>query len=133
MRMSRNTGESDFTRLLREADGEYTMFLNHLKTLPPSSADLEIRSLQAEELVPFVDALTQRLRSKRDYELVQTWINVFLKCHSEAVVDDVDGSEERGLRRALGEWSVEQKQEASRLAELVGYCAGVGEFLRSGR
>lgn len=109
------------------------MFLNHLKTLPPSSADLEIRSLQTEELIPFVNALTQRLRSKRDYELVQTWINVFLKCHSEAVVGDVGGSEKRGLRQVLGEWSVEQKKEASRLTELVGYCAGVGEFLRSGR
>lgn len=131
--MSRNTGESDFTCLLRDADGDYTAFLNHLKTLPPSSADLEIRSLQPEELIPFVDALTQRLRSKRDYELVQTWINVFLKCHSDAVVDDVGGGEGRGLRHVLGVWSVEQKNEANRLAELVGYCAGVGEFLRSGR
>lgn len=131
--MSRNTGESDFTCLLRDADGDYTACLNHLKTLPPSTADLEIRSLQPEELIPFVNALVQRLRSRRDYELVQTWINVFLKCHSEAVVDDAGGREGRGLRRVLGEWSVEQKREASRLAELVGYCAGVGEFLRSGR
>lgn len=133
MRMSRNAGESDFTRLLRDANGDYNAFLNHLKTLPPSSADLEIRSLQAEELVPFVDALTQRLKSKKDYELVQTWVNVFLKCHSEAVVNDVGGDKGRGLRQALGEWSVEQKREANRLTELVGYCAGVGEFLRSGR
>lgn len=133
MRLSRNAGESDFTYLLRDADGDYTAFLNHLKTLPPSSADLEIRSLQTEELIPFVDALTQRLRSRRDYELVQTWINVFLKCHSEAVVDDVSDSGERGLRQVLGEWSVEQKKEAKRLSELVGYCAGVGEFLRNGR
>jgi U3 small nucleolar RNA-associated protein 21 len=120
--------------LLVDADGDYTTFLNHFKTLPPSSADLEIRSLQPEELVPFVDSLTQRLRSKRDYELVQTWINVFLKCHSESIVNDVGAENgERGLRAALGEWSIEQKKEASRLAELVGYCAGVGEFLRSGR
>lgn len=134
MRMSRNAGESEFTRLLNDADGDYTSFLNHLKTLPPSSADLEIRSLQPEELVPFVDSLTQRLKSKKDYELVQTWINVFMKCHSEAIVSDVGGEDgERGLRRALGEWIAEQKREATRLAELVGYCTGVGGFLRSGR
>ncbi|RPB04100.1 Utp21-domain-containing protein [Choiromyces venosus 120613-1] len=131
LRMSRDSGESTFTRLLREAadnnDGDYTHFLTHLKTLSPSAADLEIRSLQANELAPFVQAMTQRLRSRRDYELVQTWINVFLKCHSEAVMSEED------VRDELRKWMVEQKREAGRLAELVGYCSGVAGFLRSGR
>ncbi|PWW76120.1 WD40 repeat-like protein [Tuber magnatum] len=77
LRMSRDSGESTFTKLLREAadcnNGDYTVILAHLKALSPSTADLEIRSLQVDELVPFVRAITQRLRSRRDYELVQTW------------------------------------------------------------
>ncbi|PWW72359.1 Utp21-domain-containing protein [Tuber magnatum] len=131
LRMSRDSGESTFTKLLREAadhnDGDYTIFLTHLKTLSPSTADLEIRSLQVNELASFVRAMTQQLRSRRDYELVQTWVNVFLKCHSEAVM----GEEE--VRDELRKWMVEQKREAGRLAELVGYCSGVAGFLRSGR
>ncbi|KAG0135859.1 hypothetical protein HOY82DRAFT_498741 [Tuber indicum] len=131
LRMSRDSGESTFTKLLREAadrnDGDYTVFLDHLKTLSPSTADLEIRSLQVNELAQFVRAMTQRLRSRRDYELVQTWVNVFLKCHSEAVMTEEE------LRDELRKWMVEQKREAGRLAELVGYCSGVVGFLRSGR
>ncbi|CUS15551.1 unnamed protein product [Tuber aestivum] len=130
LRMSRDSGESTFTKLLREAadcnNGDYTVILAHLKALSPSTADLEIRSLQVNELVPFVRAMTQRLRSRRDYELVQTWVNAFLKCHPEAVMSEED------VRDELRKWMVEQKREASRLAELVGYCSRVAGFL-SGR
>jgi len=73
-----SAGESMFTRLLR--DGSTDEAVTHLKSLPPSSADLEIRGLRLEEgeMVRFVKALTRRLRSRRDFELVQTWMNVFL-------------------------------------------------------
>ena len=79
------------------------------------------------ELAPFVQAMTQLLRSRRDYELVQTWVNVFLKRHSESVMGEED------VRTELRKWMIEQKREAGRLAELVGYCSGVAGFLRSGR
>ncbi|CAZ82416.1 unnamed protein product [Tuber melanosporum] len=130
LRMSRDSGESTFTKLLHEAaDGnnrDYTVILAHLKALSPSTADLEIRSLQVNELVPFVRATTQRLRSRRDYQLVESWVNVFLKCHPEGVMSEED------VRDELRKWMVEQKREAGRLAQLVGYCSGVAGFL-SGR
>jgi U3 small nucleolar RNA-associated protein 21 len=121
------TGESQFTLILRSGDQE--KLLDHLRILPPSSADLEIRSLQEDELATFVRALTQRLRSRKDFELVMTWMNVFLKCHGEMVA----AGEVQGLREALETWRAVLSAEQSRLSGRVGFCLGVAEFLRSGR
>ncbi|KAF3927493.1 hypothetical protein AA313_de0200215 [Arthrobotrys entomopaga] len=156
--------ERGFTKLLMEGseDGDYTQFIEHLKTLPPSTTDLEIRTLETSsapyfELISFVEALTQRLRSRKDYELVLTWMRVFLKIHGEIIAkeaeeleklneagdddDDEDSDDEfirsrqdkPAVRDALEEYREEMKQEAGRVGELVGYCGGVLGFLRSGR
>lgn len=96
-------------------------------------------------------ALTAQLKTKRDFELVNAWMAVFLKVHGD-VVGDVSGNDENendgagagdgdreaeathaALREALGEWKVEQEREGKRLAELVGYCRGIVGFLRSTR
>jgi U3 small nucleolar RNA-associated protein 21 len=77
--------------------------------------------------VPFINALTSLLRQKRDYELVQAWMAVFLRVH----VDSITGDEE--VAEALREWRAEMAQEGKRLSELVGFCAGVVGFLRSPR
>jgi U3 small nucleolar RNA-associated protein 21 len=106
-------------------------FISHLKTLSPSAADLEIRSLNplegSNELVAFVNALTSRLAQKRDYELVQAWMNVFLRLHSDAIAHDAE------LTRALVMWREEQQKEAGKLGDLIGYCSGLIGFLRSPR
>ncbi len=116
---------------LTEAD---TLFIEHLKTLSPSAADLDIRSLnpsasenESDELVNFVEALTGRLKERRDYELVQTWMAVFLRLHLDTVEHD-----ER-LVQALAEWRKEQQKEGARLGEMIGFCSGVLGFLRDPR
>ncbi|KAF3220000.1 hypothetical protein TWF191_007573 [Orbilia oligospora] len=140
----------------------YTAFIEHMKTLPPSTTDLEIRTLDTSsapyfELISFVEALTQRLRSRKDYEFVLAWMRVFLKIHGETVAkeeeelakaedseaedeEDSDDDEMADLRdekptvkEALQEYREEMKQEAGRVSELVGYCGGVLGFLRSSR
>ncbi len=80
-------------------------FIDHLKSLSPAAADLEIRSLTSgggahlaaaapgvskadgggNEFVLFISALTDRLRKKRDYELVQAWMAVFLRLHGSEI------------------------------------------------
>lgn len=152
-RASSSSTNSTFTTLLAATAAattatthDYTAFTTHLSTLPPSAADIEIRSLQPTELIPFVHALTFTLRQKKDFELVQAWMAVFLRVHGESVVvgdggeDGEDGEgtgdgvgEGEGLREALREWREEQEREAGRMAELVGFCGGVLGFLRSGR
>ncbi|EWC44732.1 hypothetical protein DRE_06510 [Drechslerella stenobrocha 248] len=153
--------ERNFTKLLMEGSdsGDYAPFIEHLKTLPPSTTDLEIRTLETSsapyfELISFVEALTQRLRSRKDYELVLTWMRVFLKIHGEIITkeeeelarldkdeeEDSDDDEMAAFRQekptikdALHEYRGEMGQESGRVAELVGYCSGVLGFLRSSR
>ncbi|KAG0650548.1 U3 small nucleolar RNA-associated 21 [Hyphodiscus hymeniophilus] len=136
MQMDRLGSERPFTVALRSGgeSGNYAPFIDHLKTLSPSAADLEIRSLnsstsetESDELVNFVEALTNRLKEKKDYELVQAWMTVFLRLHMDAAEHD-----ER-LVEVLREWRKEQEKEGARLGEMVGFCSGVVGFLRDPR
>lgn len=108
-------------------------FIEHLKSLSPSTADLELRSLspaddeESNELVQFIRALTQRLIERRDYELTQAWMTVFLRLQFDIVMENDD------VLAELKKWKTYQEQEADRLDNLVGYCGGVVGFLRSPR
>ena len=121
--------------------GNFDPLIEHLKSLSPARADLEIRSLDPRvrngfsELSVFVNALTGRLKLRRDFELVNAWMAVFLKIHAETVglCSCRDEPEYRLLHQALASWAHEEQQEGKRLAELVGYCRGVVGFLRSAR
>ncbi|KAL9001588.1 MAG: hypothetical protein Q9188_005446 [Gyalolechia gomerana] len=138
------TTRSQFTTLLhafitsstqqQQEEADPSPLLTHLSTLGPSAADTEIRSLATlDEMTAFIEALTARLRQKRDYELVQTWMSVFLKCHGGEIVGGEDVGVKAELREALVEWREEQTREGKRLGELVGYCSGVLGWLRSAR
>ncbi|KAI1755584.1 WD domain-containing protein [Xylaria castorea] len=127
--------EQVFTGSLRTgaASGNYDSFIEHLKALAPATADLELRSLSpgdsddSNELLHFIRALTSRLKARRDYELTQAWMTVFLRLHFDVII------ESDTLMSALREWKAHQAEECSRLNNLVGYCGGVVSFLRSPR
>lgn len=113
---------------------EDSAFVEHLKSLSPSSADLELRSLSigngdddSNELLHFIRALTTQLRARRDYELTQAWMTVFLRLHFDVVM------ESESLLGALEQWKSFQEKECNRLDDLVGYCSGVVNFLRNPR
>ena len=109
------------------AEGNADGLVSHLSRLSPSAADLEIRSLTMQEMPAFVRALTAHLRQRRDFELVNTWMAVFLKLHAEFVsgIDDV--------RIAVLSFQEAMNAEERRLSESVGWARGVVEFLRSSR
>ncbi|PFH61036.1 hypothetical protein XA68_18353 [Ophiocordyceps unilateralis] len=129
--------EERFSSVLRQAatTGNYDEFIAHLKSLSPSSADLELRSLsigngdddETNELLHFIEALLARLEARTDYELTQAWMTVFLRLHLDVV------SQSEVLLAALRRWRTQQMRESRRLDELVGYCSGVVSFLRSPR
>lgn len=116
-----------FNALLKASTHDPTELLSHLSSLPPSAADLEIRSIAMAEMPTFVRALTDQLRRRKDFELVNTWMSVFLKMHGDIVAEVAE------LRDAVMEWRDVMRQEEKRLAELVGYVRGVVGFLRSVR
>ncbi|KAJ5639868.1 uncharacterized protein N7484_007730 [Penicillium longicatenatum] len=134
---------STITQLLQSGHGtgNFDSLIEHLKSLSPARADLEIRSLDPRarngfsELSSFIKALTIRLKLRRDFELVNAWMAVFLKIHADTVelCSHHDEPEYHLLQEALTSWAHEQEQEGRRLAELVGYCRGVVGFLRSAR
>ncbi|KAK4109529.1 Utp21-domain-containing protein [Canariomyces notabilis] len=120
--------------LAAAASGNYDIFIEHLKTLAPSAADLEIRSLSigdgddaSNELLHFIRAMISRLEARRDYELTQAWMTVFLRLHFDLVMEN------EALLKTLAEWKEHQARERDRLQDLVGYCRGVVGFLRSPR
>jgi len=132
-----------------EEEGRYAPLITHLKSLNPATADIEIRSLQPTapytELVAFVDALTERLEMRRDYEVVQAWMAVFLRVHGEVLQEvvaaglegdalsdeEVDGG--KFLVASVRRWRSSAERERERLGKLVGYCTGVVGWLRSAR
>ncbi|PWY96807.1 Utp21-domain-containing protein [Aspergillus sclerotioniger CBS 115572] len=132
-----------FTSLLHSGyeSGNFDLFVEHLKGMPPTKADLEIRSLDPQlrdgysELSAFVTALSNRLGLRRDFEVVNAWMAVFLRIHADTVAEcsRTDAYENNALKAALADWSRALQQEAQRLAGLVGYCRGVVGFLRSTR
>ncbi|EXJ92862.1 hypothetical protein A1O3_01416 [Capronia epimyces CBS 606.96] len=100
---------------------------DHLASLPPSAADLEIRSLTLQEMPVFVRGLTRQLGSRKSFELVNTWMSVFLKLHGDFI------GEVKELNDAVLAWRAVLDAEERRLGQLVGYTRGVVDFLRSAR
>lgn len=132
-RSSAATATDAFSRHLAHATetADYAPLLSHLSSLPPSAADIAIRTLDTTEpyteLRTFIEALTARLRQRRDYELVQAWMSVFLRLHGDVVVQDEE------LVGLLKKWQEEAKGERERVGGLVGYSVGVVGWVRSSR
>ncbi|KAG6831361.1 hypothetical protein H0H87_005372 [Tephrocybe sp. NHM501043] len=106
-------------------DGDYEAFFSFAKALSPAALDLEIRSLVTlESLGIFINALTQRLVSHRDFEAVQALQNVFLKIHGEVVVQNAE------LQEYLERLLVVQKKESQRVLDLITSSLGTLGFVR---
>ena len=131
VRLYRQGNQSEFTSLLHASteSNDFLPFLEHLQTLNPAAADIEIRSMRSEgdEMQTFVNALTWLMHQRRDFELGQAWMAVFLRIHGDVVLSD-----ER-LRQAVDEWSLALEQEQKRVQRLASYCSGLVGYLRAAR
>jgi U3 small nucleolar RNA-associated protein 21 len=100
-------------------------FFTYAKSLSPAAADLEIRSLATvEDLSLFLCALSQRLKSRRDFEAVQTYLNVLLHVHGETLVSNPE------IRGDLDSFLSLQRQESGRLLDSIASCLGTLAFVR---
>lgn len=147
LELSRNASfnSARLSYLLKKAsqEDECRLVIDYLKSSSPSRVDLDIRSLDMRyiegfcEIVEFVAVLTNILKSRRDFELVNTWMAAFLRVHGDSVreagVSESSGPPISALKKILGKWKTEQQREAERLSRLISYCRGVMTFLRSAR
>ncbi|GLB34587.1 putative utp21 specific WD40 associated domain containing protein [Lyophyllum shimeji] len=113
-------------KLMAEArDGDYESFFALAKSLSPPALDLEIRSLATlESLSAFINSLTRRLLSHRDFEAVQAMLSVFLNVHGEVIVENAE------LQEVVEELLAVQKKESQRVLDLVASSLGTLGFVR---
>ncbi|RDB22141.1 U3 small nucleolar RNA-associated protein 21 [Hypsizygus marmoreus] len=119
--------ESTFYQKLLADDraGDYETFFTFAKSLSPAALDLEIRSLVTlESLGVFVNALTRRLLTHRDFEAVQAFQNVFLSIHGDVVIANEE------LQQGLEELLAVQRKESQRVLELIASSLGTLGFVR---
>ncbi|KAF8912114.1 Utp21-domain-containing protein [Gymnopilus junonius] len=122
-----NGAESVFyQKLAAEAqDGEYENFFNYMKMLSPAALDLELRSLVTlNSLSLFINALTQRLHSHRDFEAVQAIQNVFLRMHGDVLIAKPE------MQAELEQLNLVQQKESRRILELIASSLGTLGFVR---
>ncbi|CCD27133.1 rRNA-processing protein UTP21 NDAI_0J02410 [Naumovozyma dairenensis CBS 421] len=124
--------ESKFTKLLREGHeiDNYELFLNNLVTLSPGTIDLEIRSINAfepfDEIVWFIESLTQGLKSNKNFELYEAFMSLLFKAHGDVIHSN---NRDVGINEALKKWEEVHKQDDDKLEELVKFCSGVISFV----
>ncbi|RKP27041.1 Utp21 specific WD40 associated putative domain-containing protein [Syncephalis pseudoplumigaleata] len=104
---------TELGQLLRaaEASASYTAAMAHLQGLNPSGVDFAIRSLSpmddCKELALFLAAIYEQMQSKRNFDALEAYLNVFLKIHSDLVLASAALSAQLHKIRALREteWS----------------------------
>ncbi|KAF8197530.1 Utp21 specific WD40 associated putative domain-containing protein [Pholiota molesta] len=113
-------------KLAAEAsDGDYEAFFNYAKMLSPAALDLELRSLMTLDILGlFLNALTQRLQSHRDFEAVQAMQNVFLRMHGDVLIANSE------LNSGLDRLVEVQRKESQRVLELITSSLGTLGFVR---
>ncbi|KAJ6630596.1 Utp21-domain-containing protein [Mycena sp. CBHHK59/15] len=108
-----------------DTTGDYEDFFSFAKSLSPAAIDLELRSLvMLDSLRAFINALTRRLLSHRDFEAVQTLQNVFLRMHADVIVENPELQD--GLERLMQV----QRKESERVLELIASSLGTLGFVR---
>ncbi|CAG8563436.1 14007_t:CDS:10 [Funneliformis caledonium] len=125
--------ETEFLKMLKKNHEEenYTEFFNFVKTLNPSAIDFELRSLSLEnnliELNYFLEAIEFKLKTKKDFELAQAYLNHFLKIYGDIILSNNHNEQ---LSNHLITILNEHKKEWNRIEELLHYNLCVLGFFR---
>ncbi|KAG8197503.1 hypothetical protein JTE90_007241 [Oedothorax gibbosus] len=122
---------SEFFKLLEKSNAskDYNSVMECLKALSPSKIDVEIRCLGPEsggslELMEyFLQAMHETLKTNRNFELVHSYLALFLQIHYETVA-----SSDR-LKQILDEIHKRKSWEA--LQEKINFCLCIGNYARS--
>ncbi|KAF1813090.1 Utp21-domain-containing protein [Eremomyces bilateralis CBS 781.70] len=114
----------------QQFEDAYIDVVSCLSQLPPSAADVAIRSLSPSppysELTTFVTVLDWRLKQRKDFELCLVWMRVFLRCHGAVIAEEGPDT----VRETLREWIDTLEKEDNRVRDLVSFCNGIGNWVR---
>nr|XP_039266834.1 WD repeat-containing protein 36-like [Styela clava] len=105
--------------------------MNKLKELGPSAIDIEIRGLSpdgggsVELMSAFLSFILSMLRSRRDFELVESYLGLFMKVHSEMISSDST------LLTYLREIEMEHKAAWDCLGKDIDQCVCLANYVKS--
>lgn len=77
-------------------ENDFSSFIDKLKDLGPSATDVEIRTLGSDicgdnkPMLCFLDAIEYSFKRNLEYELVNSWLALFLKAHSDLIQSDIE-------------------------------------------
>jgi len=79
------------------------------------------------QLIDFVNSLTENLKKRKDYDLIQAWMALFLRAHGDIITENKNID---ALLWSLNTWLDVENSEKTKLNELIGYCNGIINFLK---
>ncbi|KAL7320299.1 rRNA-processing protein utp21, variant 2 [Mucor circinelloides] len=125
--------DTEYAKLLRaghEADGRFDAFVEYAKSLSPSAIDVEIRSFSIDgELLLlnyYLEAILYMLTTRKNFELAQAWLSVFLNIHGDLIVANPTNPIHEKLESILNI----QSSEFGRLSEQIHYSLCLIDFTR---
>lgn len=105
-------------------------FVEYAKSLSPSAIDVEIRSfsIDGELLVLdyYLEAILYMLATRKNFELAQAWLSVFLNIHGDLIVANPTNPIHEKLESILNI----QSSEFGRLSEQIHYSLCLIDFAR---
>ncbi|ETN70288.1 Utp21 specific WD40 associated domain protein [Necator americanus] len=126
--------ESSFSSMLRAATSSEDLqeVFQSLKKMSVSAIDFQLRTLPAVLLTKFFKMLTEILKTRRDFDLVQAYLATALKIHRSALWQEEDDAREaEQLTNALEELSLEQERIWSEYDKVMVENAAVTQWVKN--
>eukprot|EP00095_Tigriopus_kingsejongensis_P011785 maker-scaffold119_size336447-snap-gene-2.31 protein:Tk11785 transcript:maker-scaffold119_size336447-snap-gene-2.31-mRNA-1 annotation:"wd repeat-containing protein 36" len=117
--------------LASESPQDYETMLKELKEKGPSAIDVEITSLgplgggSMELMVQFLNMISTTLKQKKDFEAAQAYLGLFLKIHSDVVIENEE------LTNALEEIQRLQEDILSTMEDTITSSATLVAFFKN--
>ncbi|CAO3687020.1 unnamed protein product [Rhizopus stolonifer] len=125
--------DTEYSKLLRaghEANQTYIEFVEYAKSLSPSAIDVELRSFTVDAeltlLNYFLEAVVYMLNSRKNFELAQAWLSVFLNIHGDLIISNTSQPIHENITKIL---SI-QSTEFGRLSQHIHYSLCLIDFAR---
>lgn len=114
---------SPFGRLLKQTveTNDFTEIIEKMKSMSPSATDLEVQCLTFDVksavtmLIQFMKMIRFMLKSRKDFELAQAYLSLFLKYHGSAI------TEQKELIECLADLEKVQRKDWKVLREIIFY------------